>query len=278
MSKIILNKNLVLSRNACIGHNDRGFTLGHGLFETILVKNGAIPALGYHWQRLKTSTEMIGISLPFTLPQLEEMIKLLIQENHLQDKIAGSRVTLTHGEAERGILPHQTPKPNFVITAFECIPSTDKSFATLIVTTRKNEHSPTSKIKSLSYLDNILAKKEAMETGYDEAILLNLAGNIADGSISNIFMVKDNQIITPLISDGALPGIVRTILLEEFKTDFSFVEKTITPEELMLADEIFLTNALMGVKKVCQLNHRTFNFSEITNSIQSALQEKKNYI
>ena len=75
MSKIILNKNLVPSRNPCIGHNDRGFTLGHGLFETILVKNGAIPALGYHWQRLKTSAEMIGISLPFTLPQLEEMIK-----------------------------------------------------------------------------------------------------------------------------------------------------------------------------------------------------------
>ena len=278
MSKIILNKNLVPSRNPCIGHNDRGFTLGHGLFETILVKNGAIPALGYHWQRLKTSAEMIGISLPFTLPQLEEMIKELIQENHLQDKVAGSRVTLTHGEAERGILPQQALKPNFLITAFECMPSMDKPFTTLIVTTRKNEHSLTSKIKSISYLDNILAKKEAMEAGYDEAILLNSAGNVADGSISNIFMIKGNQIITPLISDGALPGVIRTLLLEEFKTEFSFVEKTITPEELMLADEIFLTNALMGVKKVCQLNHRAFNFSEITNSIQSAFQERKNYV
>ena len=122
------------------------------------------------------------------------------------------------------------------------------------------------------------AKKEAMEAGYDEAILLNSAGNVADGSISNIFMIKGNQIITPLISDGALPGVIRTLLLEEFKTEFSFVEKTITPEELMLADEIFLTNALMGVKKVCQLNHRAFNFSEITNSIQSAFQERKNYV
>ena len=158
------------------------------------------------------------------------------------------------------------------------MPSMDKPFTTLIVTTRKNEHSLTSKIKSISYLDNILAKKEAMEAGYDEAILLNSAGNVADGSISNIFMIKGNQIITPLISDGALPGVIRTLLLEEFKTEFSFVEKTITPEELMLADEIFLTNALMGVKKVCQLNHRAFNFSEITNSIQSAFQERKNYV
>ena len=119
MSKIILNKNLVPSRNPCIGHNDRGFTLGHGLFETILVKNGAIPALGYHWQRLKTSAEMIGISLPFTLPQLEEMIKELIQENHLQDKVAGSRVTLTHGEAERGILPQQEKRAKILDHFFE---------------------------------------------------------------------------------------------------------------------------------------------------------------
>lgn len=273
-----MNKNLVLSENPCIRHNDRGFTLGHGLFETILVKKGAIPALGYHWERLKTSAEMIGISLPFTLLKLEAMIKMLIRENHLQDKIAGSRVTLTHGESERGILPSQAPKPNFLITAFECMPSTDKPLEALIVQTRKNELSVTSKIKSMSYLDNILAKKEAMKEGYDEAILLNTAGKIADGSISNIFMVKDSQIITPLITDGALPGVVRAILLEELKDEFSFVEKTINPAELMLADEIFLTNALMGIKKVCKLNNREFNFYEITNNIQSTLREKKNYV
>lgn len=273
-----MNKKLVPSTNPCIGHNDRGFTLGHGLFETILVKNGTIPALSYHWQRLKISAELIDISLPFTLPQLEEMIKKLIQENHLQDKIAGTRITLTQGEAERGILAHQALKPNFLITAFECMSSPNKPFTALIVKTRKNEHSLTSKIKSISYLDNILAKKEAVEAGYDEAILLNSGGNIADGSTSNIFMVTGTQIITPLITDGALPGVIRTILLEEFKTEFCFVEKTITPDELMLADEIFLTNALMGIKKVCQLNHRTFNFSGIINSIQSALRERKNYV
>jgi branched-chain amino acid aminotransferase len=278
MSKIILNKDLALSENPCIRHNDRGFTLGHGLFETILVKKGAIPALGYHWERLKTSVEMIGISLPFTLLRLEAMIGILIQENNLHDKIAGSRVTLTHGESERGIFPLHDPQPNFLITAFECMPSTDKPLKALIVKTRKNEYSITSKIKSISYLDNILAKKEALKEGYDEGILLNTAGKIADGSISNIFMVKDNQVITPLITDGALPGVVRAILLEELRDEFPFVQKTIDPDELMLADEIFLTNALTGIKKVCKLNNREFNFFEITNKIQSALREKKNYV
>lgn len=278
MSKIILNKNLVSSENPCVMYNDRGFTLGHGLFETILIKKSTIPALGYHWQRLKTSAEMIDISLPFTLDQLEGMINLLIHENYLQDKVAGSRITLTHGESERGILPSESPKPNFLITVFECIPSTDKPLEALIVKTRRNEHSVTSRIKSISYLDNILAKKEALKEGYDEAILLNSAGNVADGSISNIFMIKDNQIITPLITDGALPGVVRALLLAELKDKFSFVEKTIAPHELMCADEIFLTNALMGIKKVCKLNHRKFNFSKVTNIIQSILQEKKNYV
>jgi branched-chain amino acid aminotransferase len=278
MSKIIVNKNLVSSENPCIKYNDRGFTLGHGLFETILVKKSSIPALRYHWQRLKTSADMINISLPFTLDQLEEMVYLLIHENHLQNKVAGSRITLTHGESERGILPPESPHPNFLITVFECMPSTNTPLEALIVTTRKNEHSVTSRIKSISYLDNILAKKEALKEGYDEAIILNSAGNIADGSISNIFLVKDNQIITPLVADGALPGVVRAILLEELKDKFSFVEKTIAPDELMCADEIFLTNALMGIKKVCKLNHRKFNFFEITNTIQSALQEKMNYV
>lgn len=278
MPKIILNKNLVSSEHPCIGYNDRGFTLGHGLFETILIKKGGIPALDYHWRRLEKSAEMIGISLPFTRLELEELVQMLIQENHLQDKIAGSRITLTHGESKRGILPTKAPNPNFLITTFECMPPTDKPLAALIVKTRKNEYSITSRIKSLSYLDNILAKKEAVNAGYDEAILLNTAGNIADGATSNIFIVKNKQIITPPISDGSLPGVIRAILLEELKGVFSFSEKTITPGELIEADEIFLTNALIGVKKVGKLNHKKFNFFKTTNHIQSVLQEKKNYV
>jgi branched-chain amino acid aminotransferase len=274
MSKIIFNERLISSNTPCIHHNDRGFTLGHGLFETILVNKGTIPALIYHWQRLETSAEMIGISLPCTMQKLEEMIGVVIKENNLHNKTAGARLTLTHGESERGLIPQKDPKPNFLITVFECIPSTDKPLKAMIVKTIKNERSVTSRIKSISYLDNILAKKEAIKYGYDEAILLNTTGKIADGSISNIFMVKNNQIITPPITDGALPGVVRAILLKELKEDFSFVEKTIDPDEFLLADEIFLTNALMGVKKVSKLNDREFSFSEITAKIQSALSIK----
>jgi branched-chain amino acid aminotransferase len=278
MPTIIFNKKIVPADMPCINHADRGLTLGHGLFETILVKKNTYPALDYHWKRLLASAPLLEINLPFSLEELEFMLSELITRNNLQDKLAGARVTITHGEAERGIVPVQRPNPNFLITTFECASPNDKPYSVLIVKTRKNEHTIAAQVKSLSYIDNILAKQEAMKQEYDEAILLNTASNIADGSISNIFMVKNNQIITPPICDGALPGVVRAILLEEFHQDFSIIEKSISPTDLILADEIFLTNALIGIKPVNKLNLKCFYSFPFANKISNILREKKNYI
>ena len=278
MTTIILNNKIVPAENPCIHYNDRGFTLGHGLFETILVKKGALPALDYHWQRLKTSAPIIGITLPFTRQGLESMLTELIINNHLQDKIAGARVTITHGESERGLLPLKAPQPNFLISVFECANPVDRPYSACIVNTRKNEHTAAAAIKSISYLDNILAKQEAMSRGYDEAILLNTASNLADGSISNIYIVKNEQIFTPPVTDGALPGVVRSILLTEFNHLFPIIEKTILPVELLGADEVFLTNALMGVKSVGKVDNKEFSLFGVANNIGDALREMKNYI
>ena len=278
MPTIILNNKIIPSENPCIHYNDRGFTLGHGLFETILVKKSALPALYYHWQRLKTSAPIIGITLPFTCQELESMLIELIIDNQLQDKIAGARVTITHGEAARGLLPAQAPNPNFIIAVFESTMPSDKPFSACIVSTRKNEHTAASRVKTISYMDNILAKQEAMSQGYDEAILLNTSSNVADGSISNVFIVKDQQIFTPPISDGALPGVVRAILLEEFSRDFSITEKSISPADIKQADEVFLTNALMGIKSVYRVDNTDYLSFSVANKLSGLLRDKKNYI
>ena len=278
MSTIIFNKKLIPSENPCIRYNDRGFTLGHGLFETILVKKGAVPAIDYHWARLNASAPVIGTKIPFSQQELESMLSELIIENNLQDKIAGARVTITHGESERGILPLHTPQPNFLIAVFECATPVERPYSALIVNTRKNEHTASARIKSISYLDNILAKQEAMNQNYDEALLLNTASNLADGAISNVYLVKDGEIFTPPVADGALPGVVRCILLEEFNTRFSITERSISVPDLLDADEVFLTNALMGVKPVNRLNTKEFGTFAITNRIGEALRETKNYI
>ena len=278
MSAIIYNKNVVPSNQSCIKHNDRGFTLGHGLFETLLVKKGLIPALDYHWNRLERSASIIGISIPFSCHELELMIQQLIELNDLKSKIAGARLTITNGESERGILPSGSPKANFVITVFEHTATVKPNYSAVIVSIKKNEYAPSARIKSTSYLDNILAKQEAVNLGYDEAILLNTASNIADGTIFNIYMVKDNHIVTPCVSDGALPGVIRSILLEEFNHFFPITEKSISVSDILDADEVFFTNALMGVQPVSRLNNKKFDSFSVADRIGNLLRERKNYI
>lgn len=278
MSVIIVNKNTVPSNQVHIKHNDRGFTLGHGLFETILIKKRAIPALDYHWKRLEASAPVLGITIPFSYQELALMIEQLITENNLQNCIAGARLTITNGESARGILPSPTPTPNFVISVFEHTTIAHSSYSAVVVSIKKNEYAPSARIKSTSYLDNILAKQEAISLGYDEAILLNTSLTIADGSISNIFIVKDNHIVTPRVMDGALPGIVRSILLEEFRPLFSITEQAISLSDMLNADEIFLTNALMGVRSLTRINNKILNTFTIANNIGKVLREKKNYV
>ena len=278
MSTIIYNKKAVSSKDPCISHNDRGFTLGHGFFETLLIKQGVFPTLDYHWVRLISSAPILGITLPFSYEELQAMLTELVSKNNLQDKLASARITITHGEASRGILPTETPCPNFLITMAECEVPHNKPYSALVVKIRKNEHSLASRVKTISYLDNILAKQEARQQGYDEAILLNTAANVADGSISNIFMVKDNQVFTPPISDGALPGVIRAIVLQEFSNAVCITEKTISHAELTQADEIFLTNALLGIKSVANLDGRMLPSFCVANQLSVLLREKKNYI
>ena len=278
MSIIIFNKKLISAENPCVCHNDRGFTLGHGLFETILIKKKLIPMIDYHWNRLIASAPMLGIEIPFSQQELESMVYELIVDNKLQDKMASARVTITHGESERGILPLQTPNPNFLISVSECARLINRPYSALIVKTRKNEQSVSSQIKSISYLDNILARQEAMSQQYDEAILLNTASNLADGAIANVYIVKNEEIFTPPIADGALPGVIRRVLLEEFSEDFSITERSISVDDMLDADELFLTNALMGVKPVNRLNTKVYHSFMMTNRIADALRVEKNYI
>ncbi|OGV50568.1 MAG: hypothetical protein A3F46_01790 [Legionellales bacterium RIFCSPHIGHO2_12_FULL_42_9] len=278
MSYINFNGQVIPATEPCIQTNDRGLTLGDGLFETILIRKSSIPALAYHWKRLETSAPIIGLSIPFPSNTLETMLLALIEKNNLHDKIAGARLTLTSGNSARGILPAPGTKPNFFISVFEHAPLTKVDYSAVIVRIKKNEHAPSSRIKSTSYLDNVLAKKEAVTQGYDEAILLNTANHIADGAISNIFMVKNQHIYTPRIADGALPGVVRTILLDEFSNAFSLTEKSMTIAELIDADEVFVTNALMGIKPVTKLQDKHFMQFPCALGLQAALRERKDYL
>jgi branched-chain amino acid aminotransferase len=274
---ILFNGKKMPSNHPCILHKDRGFTLGAGLFETILIKRGVAPAIEYHWRRLEISAPLLNIALPFSKDAFTKMLYDLVQENNLQEKTAAARVTITQGDSVRGILPVGSISPNMVMAVFEYTQVLQAEFSALIVKTRKNEHSLTAGIKSISYLDNILAKTEAVSQGYQEAILLNTASKVADGAVANIFMVKNDKIYTPPISDGALPGVMRAIVLQELKAEFPCIEKSLSAEELLQADEVFLTNALMGVQPISQINTTKYPVFSKSLAIFEALRIK-NYI
>lgn len=228
----------------------RGLSLGIGLFETMAYQNQRIQAFDYHWRRLKNSAQILTINLPFNADELERSIYELIDKNQHQQTELAIRLTITEGNFKRYLIVTNKLKPNFFIT-LSLLPIYKKSLSATIVEITRNELSISSKIKSISYLDNFMAKKEAVDAGFDEAILKNTQGYIAESATSNIFIVTNNgTILTPPISAGALPGTYRQRLIENLSKTFHVKEANISIDDLIRANEIFLTNALMQIRPI----------------------------
>lgn len=252
---VLLNNQLYEDNTAVISVFDRGFTLGHGLFETLLVHQGKAPLLMSHWQRLTASAARLGIPVPVDFNEFEIQLNTLLTANQQLLGTYGVRITLTDGESARGLLGDGKQRPNLLVCSFALPAKAPKSMSVAIVDTIRNERSISSQIKHISYVDNILAKKEAVAKGYDEAVMLNSRGFVADGAMSTLFVVKDALLYTSGLADGALPGVIRGII----KQHFPVRESCLLPQDLYDADALFLTNSLMGVVRIHQLDHIMFS-------------------
>jgi len=233
--KVHLNGILQEADAARIDPADRGLTLGDGLFETLQAKDGRVLRLEAHLDRLARGAEVIGLPLPDM--DLEAALADTLAANGLSDGVL--RLTLTRGVGPRGVLPPLAPQPTVLITAAPLPPPAPAACLIGASVTRRNELSPLAAIKSLNYLDNILARQEAARRGADDAVLLNTMERVAETSIANIFAVLDGRLITPPVSEGALPGVMRAAVLA-----LEGIERAFTLQELMQADEVFLTSAL----------------------------------
>jgi len=258
-----LNGALLKSAEARIDPLDRGFTLGDGLFETVAARGGKVLRIPAHLARLRQGCEILG--LPYPAIDLEVALGKTFAANKLTDAVL--RLTLTRGSAPRGLWPSGKSEPTLLITA-EAMPAAPAPARCVIVTvTCRNQHSPLTRIKSVNYLDNILARKEAVERNADAAILPNTAGFIAESDAANVFIVKNGKAFTPPIADGALPGVMRAAILE---TGFAS-EKSLKPEDLSVADGVFLTNSL-GIRLVTNINGTPINAT--ANTFISGLKTK----
>ena len=252
---VYLNGSLVPLSQARLSPSDYGFLYGYGLFETMRAYSGRIFRLEKHLARLSRSAKFLGIDLESDIPDLEKALYNTLQANNLSN--ARIRLTLSGGEGE--LIPDLLPQnPTVIIVARRYTPYPpqvyEQGFKAIVSRIRRNTQSPASVIKSLNYLDNLLARRETKLAGADEAILLNEQGFLAEGSMSNIFLVSDNTLLTPSEDSGILPGITREVILELAPSmDMKTIERKIALKELLQADEAFFTNSLIEIMPLTQV-------------------------
>lgn len=258
--KVWLNGLVLEGDMARIAPSDRGFTLGDGIFETIKAMGGTPLRLDAHLARLRRGASLIGMPLPRV--DFAAALAETLAANDLAD--GALRLTLSRGPAPRGVLPPREPQTTLLITAGP-LPPTGPIRLVIARVTRRNEFSPLCGIKSLNYLDNILARQEAAGRGADDALLLNTQGRIAETSTANIFVVKDGALVTPPLKDGALPGILRAELLK-----LGAVEQPLVPADIARAREMFVTTSL-GIRSVDEVEERPLGDFSVAQDMRAKL-------
>lgn len=233
---------------------DRGLTLGDGLFETIAVFRGRPIALGDHFRRLAAAAE--EIRLPLDRHVFTREIDALLAAIGGADAVI--RFTVTRGAGARGLALPADARPN-VIAAASPYPA-DALYAPVRLATaavRRNPTSFASRAKTLSYLDSVLAFDEARRAGADDALMLNTSENVASTAMANLFALTGDELATPPVSEGVLPGIMRATLLGE-ATGFGLrpVERPVAVDELFSADAVFATNSVRLVSPVTEIDGR----------------------
>ncbi|MGH6795895.1 MAG: aminotransferase class IV, partial [Methylocella sp.] len=226
---------------------DRGLLLGDGLFETMAVYSAQVFDLDAHLERLASGLGVLGFVQAVDLAGLRAGIADFIAAEEASSAVL--RVTVTRGAGPRGLAPPEAPRPAIFMT-LSPMPAVRKAPLSLHIATvtRRNEHSPLSRIKALPYLDNLLALSEARAHGADDALLLNTCGTIACASVANVFAIREGRLETPPVCDGALPGTMRALVLCLAKrAGLVAVENSLHVKDLSEADEVILTNSISRV-------------------------------
>lgn len=251
-----VNDRLISKASARIDPTDRGFALGDALFETMRVREGRVVNLDAHLERLGRGSELLGFRF---VPDADLLSTAIEDTRAANDVIDGVlRLTVTRGAGGRGLAAADDLRPTLVI-AGSPLPIRPLEFRAVTASVaRRNEQSPSSKIKSTNYLDSILALREATSRGADDAVLLNTRGQAACFTAANLIVRLGSVFATPPIADGALPGTVRRRLLERLPIE----EASLTSAQLTSADEIIATNCL-GIRQLIELDSKVVSSDPI---------------
>jgi branched-chain amino acid aminotransferase len=280
---INFNGKILPSGTAVLTPDNRGFRYGDGIFETMAVKNGRIRLAGLHFDRLTAGAHylQLGLSSPFTAEQLAGEVETLCEKN---GHSVSARVRLVLFRGEGGIsgrqdpLLNDRPDPDYIIQTSPLPPANDEfnrdGLSIGLFPDARKACDLLSNLKSNNYLLYVLAALYAQKQGNDDCLVLNSQNRIADSTIANLFYVKAGRIYTPPLSEGCVAGVMRRFLLGMLPAaGFDCSEKPVTVEDLAGADEIFLTNALKGIKWVGSFQARTYT-QRLTRSLYQELVKK----
>jgi len=240
---------------------DHGLLYGDGVFEGIRAYDGVVFKLKEHIDRLYRSAHTIMLQIPMTQKEVTKAVLDTLKRNKLENSYI--RLVVTRGVGDLGLDPRKCSKATVIIItepriALHSQDKKEKGITAMIAWVKRDPvDATTHEVKSLNYLNSILAKIESNIAGVDEAICLDKTGFVCEGVAENVFIVKDGKIITPPTSTGALRGITRAVIMQlAEKLGYPVIETNFTPNELFTADEVFLTGTAAEVSPVREVNKR----------------------
>jgi branched-chain amino acid aminotransferase len=257
---IYIDGNYYPKSQAKISVYDHGLLYGDGIFEGIRAYNGIVFKLKEHIDRLYRSAHTIMLQVPVTKEEMIDIVLETLRKNNLKDSYI--RLVVTRGVGDLGLNPRKCAKPSLIVItdliALHKSEAKEKGVTAMLSWVKRDPvDATTHEIKSLNYLNSILAKIEANINDVDEAICLDKNGFICEGVAENIFIVKNGNIFTPPSYTGALPGITAEAVMKLAKTlGLEFTEKNITPYELFNADEVFFTGTAAEIVPIREINKR----------------------
>jgi len=278
--KIYLNGRFVDRQHATLSIFDHGVLYGDGVFEGIRSYNGLIFKLKEHVDRLFESAHTIMLKIPLSKPALIDVVKRTVRINKLTN--AYIRLVVTRGEGDLGLDPRKCNTPSVFVIAdkIELYPKTlyERGLSLITVATQRNvPEALNPQIKSLNYLNNILAKIEAVNAGYEEAIMLSHSGYVTEATGENLFIVTGRRLLTPPPYIGVLRGITRAAVMElAQRQKLQVAEELLTRHDLFNADECFLTGTAAEIVPVVTIDGRTIGSGKpgsVTKSLQAAFRQ-----
>jgi 4-amino-4-deoxychorismate lyase len=240
--------------NLAFPTDDRIF-LGEGLFETLKVESGQPCCANLHWQRLSDSAQKLGIPFDLSFEHWLEHLLHKIKADNLYH--GGIKAILSGGSAPRG-LAAQGQISHLGLQTFNYVVEFH-ALRLMSMPWLRDAANPVFQVKSVNYLEAILGRRQAIASGADDALFFNLQHHATETTCANLFMIQNQSLLTPPLTDGVLPGITRSRvfkLSEQHK--INCIEVSLTKAMLRDADAVFLTNSLQGIRSVCSLDDSTF--------------------